>query len=105
MGGTAALVAAARTDAAAVASLSGPRQFSGIDALPAVRRLTIPVLFLVGRQDTEFAGDARRLYRAMKSDEKALVVTSGFEHGTDLLQDPRAGRALLDFLARQTAPA
>ena len=83
------------------ASLSGPQQFSGIDALPAVRRLTIPALFLVGRQDTEFTGDARRLYREMQSDDKELVVTSGFEHGTDLLQDPRAERALLGFLAGQ----
>ena len=44
------------------------------------------------------ARDARRLYRATKSRHKALVVTTGFEHGTDLLQDPEAERALLDFL-------
>jgi hypothetical protein len=34
----------------------------------------------------------------MNSRNKALVVTTGFEHGTDLLQDPEAERALLDFL-------
>jgi hypothetical protein len=45
-----------------------------------------------------FARDARRLYRAMSSRNKTLVVTTGFEHGTDLLQDPDAERALLDFL-------
>jgi pimeloyl-ACP methyl ester carboxylesterase len=99
MGGTAALVAAEEADAARVASLSGPQEFSGIDALPAVGQLTVPVLFLVGREDTEFARDARRLYEATESDDKALVVTDGFEHGTDLLQDPKAERALLDFLA------
>jgi pimeloyl-ACP methyl ester carboxylesterase len=99
MGGTAALVAAEQMDAAGVAALSAPREFGGLDALPSARRLEIPALLLVGRQDASFARDARRLYRAMTSRDKALVVTAGFEHGTDLLQDPEAERALLDFLA------
>jgi pimeloyl-ACP methyl ester carboxylesterase len=98
MGGTAALVAAAKLDVAGVAALSAPREFSGLDALPAVRDLETRALFLVGRQDTEFARDARRLHRATTSRDKALVLTSGSEHGTDLLQDPKAERALLDFL-------
>jgi pimeloyl-ACP methyl ester carboxylesterase len=98
MGGTAALVAAAKTDVAGVAALSAPREFGGLDALPSVRRLKIPALFLAGRQDVRFARDARRLYRAMSSRNKTLVATTGFEHGTDLLQDPEAERALLDFL-------
>jgi pimeloyl-ACP methyl ester carboxylesterase len=100
MGGTAALVAAAKVDVDGVAALSAPRQYGGLDALPSVRRLGVPALFLAGRRDTEFARDARLLYRAMKSRDKALVVTTGSEHGTDLLQDPKAERALLDFLAR-----
>jgi pimeloyl-ACP methyl ester carboxylesterase len=98
MGGTAALVAAAKTDVDGVAALSAPREFGGLDALPSVRRLKIRALFLAGRQDVRFARDARRLYRAMSSRNKTLVVTTGFEHGTDLLQDPEAERALLDFL-------
>ena len=98
MGGTAALVAAAKIDVAGVAALSAPRQFSAVDALPSVRRLRIRALFLVGGQDVPFARDARQLYRAMKSRDKALVVTTGSEHGTDLLRDPQAERALLDFL-------
>ncbi len=98
MGGTAALVAAAKIDVAGVAALSAPREFSGLDALPSVRRIETRALFLVGRQDESFARDARGLYRAMKSRNKALVVTAGSEHGTDLLQDPKAERALLDFL-------
>ena len=103
MGGTAALVAAAKSDADGVASVSGPREFSGLDALPAVRTLDVPALFLVARQDGRFAGDARRLYRATSARDKTLVVTSGFEHGTELLQDPKATRALLDFVARGPA--
>ena len=39
-----------------------------------------------------------RLYEATASPEKKLVVTSGFEHGTSLLEDPKAKRALTDFL-------
>jgi pimeloyl-ACP methyl ester carboxylesterase len=99
MGGTAALVAAANTGVAGVAALSAPREFGDLDALPSVRRLKIPALFLAGRQDVRFARDARQLYRATKSRDKSLIVTAGFEHGTDLLQDPQAERALLDFLA------
>jgi pimeloyl-ACP methyl ester carboxylesterase len=98
MGGTAALVAAGEIDVAGVAALSAPQEFSGLDALPSVRSLEIPALFLVGREDTSFARDARRLYRATGSSDKALVVTSGAAHGTDLLQDPDAERTLLEFL-------
>ena len=100
MGGTAALVAATNIDVAGVVAVSAPREFSGLDALPAVRRLEIPVLFLAGRQDGEFARDARRLYRAANSRTKALVMVAGSEHGTDLLEDPEARRALLAFLTR-----
>ena len=100
MGGTAALVAATNIDVAGVVAVSAPREFSGLDALPAVRRLEIPVLFLAGRQDGEFARDARRLYRATNSRTKALVMVAGSEHGTDLLEDPEARRALLAFLTR-----
>ncbi len=79
-----------RATLAGVAALSAPRQYGGLDALPSVRRLEIPALFLVGRQDTSFARDARRLHRATTSHDKALVVTSGSEHGTDLLAGPRS---------------
>lgn len=98
MGGTAALVAAANIDVAGVAAVSAPAEFSGLDALSAVRGLDARALFVAGRQDGEFARDARRLFRATSSRDKALVMTAGFEHGTDLLQDPEAERALLRFL-------
>ncbi len=100
MGGTAALVAATNIDLAGVAAVSAPREFSGLDALRAVRRLEIPALFVAGRRDGEFARDARRLYQATNSRAKALVMTAGAEHGTDLLQDSEARRALFAFLAR-----
>ena len=99
MGGTAALVAAEQLDVAGVAAVSAPGEFSGLDALAAVRELDTRALFLAGRQDGEFARDARRLYRATSSRDKALIMIAGFEHGTDLLRDPKAERALLAFLA------
>lgn len=98
MGGTAALVATEEIDVAGVATLSAPQEFSGIDALPAVRELKAPTLLLVGRQDESFARDARRLFRATRSSDKALVMAAGSEHGIDLLQDTKAERALLEFL-------
>ncbi|MDQ3889132.1 MAG: dienelactone hydrolase family protein [Actinomycetota bacterium] len=99
MGGTAALVAAPRVEGlVGVASLSGPRQFQGLDARPAVAKTRVPLLFLVGGDDRTFAKDARALYKAAKSPKKKIVITSGFEHGTDLLQDPKADRALANFL-------
>jgi pimeloyl-ACP methyl ester carboxylesterase len=99
MGGTAALAASSNVDADGVAALSAPRQFGDLDALPAVRRLDVPALFLVGGDDTEFAADAKELYRATPSRDKELIVIDGAAHGTDLLEDPKAERALLDFLA------
>ena len=105
MGGTAALAAAPdiRPRLAAVASLSGPAALDELDARVAVRTLAIPILFLVGRDDSEFALDARRLVRAAASNEKELRVFPGAAHGIDLLTgaDGRAARAVLErFLAR-----
>jgi hypothetical protein len=56
------------------------------------------VLFVAARNDGSFARDARILYRATKSRAKALVLTTGFDHGTDLLHNPKVERALLDFI-------
>jgi dienelactone hydrolase len=97
MGGTASLVVAAeRSDVAAVVSLSGPRRFENLDALPAVKRLRIPVLLVAAREDSEFAADARLLHRASPAQDKRLVIVPGFQHGIDLLQD----KNVLDLLGR-----
>ena len=87
MGGTASLVAAQTYPAhvVAVASLSGPANYLGIDALAAVRHLTIPVLFMVAQQDYAFSADASTLYDACASPHKYLQVYPGNDHGTELL--------------------
>jgi pimeloyl-ACP methyl ester carboxylesterase len=89
MGGTAALGAgaAARPAVAGVISLSGPAAYAGVDAAAAVRKLTVPVLFLVGENDEEFVADAHTLYAACIAKDKKLVVLPTGNHGTALIDD------------------
>jgi pimeloyl-ACP methyl ester carboxylesterase len=100
MGGTAALAAGAAAHASAVASLSGPSSFGGVDALAGIRKLHIPVLLLVGRGDTEFVPDAKRLYAAAPRATTRLSIQDDAGHGTALLARAAARGLLLKFLAR-----
>jgi pimeloyl-ACP methyl ester carboxylesterase len=104
MGGTAVLVAGAalRPAAAAVVSLSGPTDFSSMDALGAVQRLQAPTLFLAGKDDTQFAADAEKMYGASAATRKRLEIRDTGAHGTDLLRGPDGAPTqalLLDFIA------
>ncbi len=103
LGGTAALMAAARErDVIGAFSLSAPAVYGNAEGLPAVRRFHAPVLFVAAAEDSHFADDARRLYRAAVSREKELLVVPGSEHGTDLYGGPaaeRVRRAVDDLLA------
>jgi dienelactone hydrolase len=93
LGGTAALMAAAREhDVVGAFSLSAPAVYGNAEGLPAVRRFHAPVLFVAAAEDSHFADDARRLYRAAASREKELLVVAGSEHGTDLYGGPAAER-------------
>jgi alpha-beta hydrolase superfamily lysophospholipase len=69
MGGTAVLVAGAniRPPLSGVVSLSAPADFGAIRAQSAVPKLTVPVLYVAGELDSDFALDARRLYDATAS--------------------------------------
>jgi pimeloyl-ACP methyl ester carboxylesterase len=103
MGGTAVLVAGAalRPEPAAVISLSGPTDLSSMDALGAVRKLRAPTLFLAGRDDTQFAADARTMYTASAATRKRLEIRETGAHGTDLLRGPDGAvtqSLLLEFL-------
>jgi pimeloyl-ACP methyl ester carboxylesterase len=97
MGGTAVLVAAS-AKISRVASLSGPRDFEGLDAGRAVPRLRVPTLFVAGKEDSPYVDDARAMYRGASGDKKLLVVP-GSDHGTDLLDDGQVADQLLAFLA------
>ena len=96
MGGTAALVAAGRSTSPVWLRCRrrGSSAASMLSPLSAASRFQRSFSW-VGK--TQASPATRGGYRAGVAD-KDLVVTSGAEHGTDLLQDPEAERALLRFL-------
>ena len=110
-GGTAVLVAAGRLTppATAVISLSAPGSYEGESALDAVPRLTVPVLYLAARGDTNFATAARSLYDATPGTARQLVITPGGLHGHGFLviaaEGASEGSAAIDaFLAAHAPP-
>lgn len=114
MGGTAVLAAAPQITppVGAVASLSGPARFDGVDAAEAVKKLTVPVLYAVCDSDSGFANDAQTLSDATRAgtDKKLLVAPNCSSHGVQLVDrtggpEATAVRAAIqDFLAAH-APA
>ncbi len=106
MGGNAALVAAPKVipPVAGVITLSAPVTYQGLDAAPAAKELAAPVLYIAAKGDGEFAGDAQALYASTPGNAKTLLIATGSQHGTDLLdkaKEPDAAKvrqAILDFL-------
>jgi pimeloyl-ACP methyl ester carboxylesterase len=98
LGGTASLAAAPliRPALAGVVSVSGPAQYGTLDALAAVKRLRVPALFIVGSRDQGFVADARTLYRAAATKEKALAVLPSPFHGVELVDGEGAASTRLD---------
>jgi pimeloyl-ACP methyl ester carboxylesterase len=86
-GGTATLTAAPKLGAAVagVAALSSPAQYTDMDALAAVRRITAPSFFAVAEADTQFVASVKELYAADAATTKQLELADGFAHGTELL--------------------
>ena len=104
MGATVALVAApqlGRSLAAAV-DLSGPAQYVRLDAIPAVRRMSAPGLFAVGRFDTGFVADTRKLEAASGHPGSRLVIRQTGAHGTAMLADPSFSALVLAFVKRHS---
>jgi len=106
VGGTAAMTAAAlipRTVLAGVVVLSPARRFGVMDSAAAARRIAAPSFIGVGRRDSPFVDEARRLYAASASKRKELVVVPSSGNGTQLLERswaPASFRArLLAFIA------
>ena len=88
MGGAASLAAATglTPPAAAVISMSAPTVYPNADAMSAVPRLTVPVLYLVGETDGAFAANARELHAATPATTtRELVVVPSSAHGIFLL--------------------
>jgi pimeloyl-ACP methyl ester carboxylesterase len=101
MGGTAVILAAAnaRTVINGVISVSAPRFFARMDGEAAARRLQAPVLYLVGDEDPGFADDARALYEATASTDKALEILDSGNHGVILAAQPDARSLIESFVA------
>src|SRR2546423_5187209 len=97
-GGTAVLAAAAKAQppVAGVISLSGPQVYQGVDAFGAVKKLTVPVLFVAETEDGEFGRDAQALYDACTSKDKKLDLEFGSDHGMSLLNE-RIDKMVKDF--------
>jgi pimeloyl-ACP methyl ester carboxylesterase len=100
MGGTAALVAAARIrpPVAGVVSVSGAADFGDMDARTSMARLRVPALFMAAREDRPFPAAARGLYQAAATSDKRLLVVAGRAHGAAMLhvgEDAAKARAAL----------
>jgi dienelactone hydrolase len=87
----------------AVVALSPERDLGSTDVLPWARRLRVPALFAVSRQDPYSASDTPALARAAPAARTQLVQVPGADHGVALLQGPPAatvGAAVYTFLQR-----
>jgi pimeloyl-ACP methyl ester carboxylesterase len=100
MGGTAALMVAARVPVAGVATLSAPLAFQGLDASAALPAIRVPVLLVAARGDGEAAATATRVAGALAAPGQVHLV-NGRAHGTQLLEGltgPGVGSVLEAFL-------
>jgi pimeloyl-ACP methyl ester carboxylesterase len=89
MGANAVVAAAATTSppVAAVVSLSAPQVFQGVDAAESAAQLKVPVLYVAGASDGDFAQDARTLYAATKAPGRQLMMVKSGAHGVELMND------------------
>jgi dienelactone hydrolase len=106
MGGTAVLDAAAtiRPPVAAVVNMSGPSEYPPVNAIRAVPRLRMPLLFLAARYDP-YAADARRMYRAASPGTARIHIFPGGDHGVELLVYPAVRAMLLQAIRRAGGPS
>ena len=108
LGAIGAVVAASQIDPPiqGIIHISGPKACCELDAGAAVEKLTMPILFVVTKDDPE-AADTQELFAATKTKQKKLVEYDGIEHGTDIFDGPKGAElqaALFAFLS-QYAPA
>jgi pimeloyl-ACP methyl ester carboxylesterase len=84
--------------------LSSPARCASLDAVPAVRRITEPSIFVVSPGDMNGAVEeqVRELYAASGAADKELVIDPSGYHGTDLLRmsdgADRLRKRLLQFV-------
>jgi len=101
IGGTAALVVAARLPVAGVAVISAPAAFENLDALAAVPRIDVPTLFIASQDDVTARRSLEQLAAAAPGSDQQ--VYEGNAHGTDIFKGPFAiglQQRLIGFLTR-----
>jgi pimeloyl-ACP methyl ester carboxylesterase len=100
LGGSAVLQAGAnvRPPVAGVVSVSGAADIS--NAVTAVPKLTVPVLYLAGSGDVDFAKDAHRLYDATPDGHRSITILDDSRHGTALVARNAKARQLIETFLR-----
>jgi pimeloyl-ACP methyl ester carboxylesterase len=83
---------------AGVISVSGAADIS--NAVTAVRKLAVPVLYLAGSGDVDFAKDAQRLYDATPETQRSITILDDSRHGTALVARNAKARQLIESFLR-----
>ncbi|HEX2031998.1 MAG TPA: alpha/beta hydrolase [Actinomycetota bacterium] len=98
MGGTAALITAAREPLAGLVTLSAPSTFMGLTIPPeAVELIEEPKLFVAAEGDAPAAAAAQQLY-ALAPAPKEVEVVEGSEHGIGLVGSGEVRLLVLRFV-------
>jgi pimeloyl-ACP methyl ester carboxylesterase len=98
--------ASVRPPVDAVVPVSPGVTYRGLDAEAAARRLEVPTLFVVAREDADFPQAARLLYEATATRDKRLLAVPGFGHGSDVLaQSGEAREAVNRFIGEHSRRA
>jgi pimeloyl-ACP methyl ester carboxylesterase len=87
-----------------VVAVSPGTSFRGVDADAAVRRLAVPVLYVVATEDAGFPEAAHALYDATASEDKRLVVVDGRGHGNEVMAIAEARDAVDRFIDEHSRP-
>ena len=101
MGGTAALLVAAREPVAGIVSISSPARYQLLDALNTVSLITSPKLFITSEDDVPAQLSEEQLW-VQAIEPKDRETFAGDAHGTDLFAAPVGSafeRRLMDFLS------
>jgi pimeloyl-ACP methyl ester carboxylesterase len=101
MGGIAVVVAAANARPAVdgVVSLSGVSTWGYMNRVAAAKKLAMPVLYVVGKQDIGFVEESQALYEATASPTKTLEIVDSAFHGVQLVKVQAIQTLVEKFLA------
>lgn len=108
-GGTTAIMAGLRQELPieGLIILSSPAQCGPLDAIPSVKKITAPSLFVFSPGDYggSIEKQVRKLYQASGAVEKELIVDESGYHGTDMYHKGEKGDALksrlIDFIKKK----